>query len=165
VQIIRNVFAVSIGVMCAVLASSLLMQAPASAEDKKLSRAFYLTTSFHPGHEASTACAPGHHMASLWEIFDPSGLSYSTALGAIHPDAGSGPPAGEFGWVRTGYFSSPVALPGTANCSAWTSAEPSAAGSVAGLSERWDLAATAVSPWYAAAVACNTSARVWCVED
>jgi hypothetical protein len=65
-------------------------------------RAFYLTQTQHTGGEALTACAAGYHMASLWEIFDPSNLRYESDLGRKNDDSGFGPPTGEVGWIRTG---------------------------------------------------------------
>ena len=35
-------------------------------------RKFYLTKTEHNGAQALSACAPGYHMASLWEIHDPT---------------------------------------------------------------------------------------------
>ena len=35
-------------------------------------RQYYVTTTKKPGGEATTACAAGYHMASLWEILDTS---------------------------------------------------------------------------------------------
>ncbi len=51
-------------------------------------RKFYLTReNTFDGSEAPSACAAGYHMASLWEIFDPSNLVYDTALGHPSGDA------------------------------------------------------------------------------
>ncbi len=56
-------------------------------------RKFYLTGSPVDGAAASGACATGYHMASLWEIFDPSGLDYNTSLGMTLEDSAQGPPS------------------------------------------------------------------------
>src|SRR5262245_25332331 len=65
-------------------------------------RKFYLTQdNTFDALEAPNACAAGYHMASLWEIFDPSSLVYDTALGHLSGD-GSGPPEFHIGWIRTG---------------------------------------------------------------
>ena len=98
---IRNFIAVMLGVAIFLLTASLMPQHAASAEDKKASRAFYLTTTTHTGAQATTACAAGFHMASLWEIFDPSNLRYDATVGATADDSGAGPPF-LGGWVRTG---------------------------------------------------------------
>src|SRR5437899_259888 len=66
-------------------------------------RSFYLTKATHKGFAGETACALGYHMASLWEIHEPSNLSYNTTLGLTGKDTGQGPPSGLSGWIRTGY--------------------------------------------------------------
>jgi hypothetical protein len=53
-----------------------------SAEAAKEPRSFYLTQSLFTGSDALSACADGYHMASLWEVFDTTGLKYNTTLGA-----------------------------------------------------------------------------------
>ena len=50
-------------------------------------RSFYLTKATHKGFAGETACALGYHMASLWEIHEPSNLSYNTTLGLLPPRA------------------------------------------------------------------------------
>jgi hypothetical protein len=65
-------------------------------------RKFYLTQTRHVGNEVLAVCAAGYHMASLWEIFDPSNLRYDTQLGFTLEDSGFGPPSFEGGWIRTG---------------------------------------------------------------
>ena len=129
-------------------------------------RKFYLTQTTHDGSQALTACAAGYHMASLWEILDPSNLSYDTGLGFTTADSGSGPPS-QPGWIRTGVGpSSGSANAGLANCRAWTSADPLDGGTFVGLTNTWDSAAvTVVSPWRATAIGCNNGTRVWCVQD
>src|SRR5262245_7913813 len=42
---------------------------------------FYLSTDTFDGAHALAACSQGFHMASLWEIFDPTNLKYDTTLG------------------------------------------------------------------------------------
>jgi len=49
---------------------------------------FYLTTTTHDGDSALTACGPGFHMASLWEIHDPSDVEYDTTRGLTSADSG-----------------------------------------------------------------------------
>jgi len=56
-------------------------------------RKYYLTQTFHDGNEVLTACAVGYHMASLWEIQDPTSLRYDNILGFNRADSGSGPPS------------------------------------------------------------------------
>ncbi len=55
-------------------------------------RKFYLTKTYHNGAQALSACATGYHMASMWEIHQPSNLRYDTDLGFIVADSGFGPP-------------------------------------------------------------------------
>lgn len=131
-------------------------------------RKFYLTRSIHDGNEALTACTPGYHMASLWEIFDPTQLRYDTSLGLVLQDSGSGPPSG-FGYVRTGmdtiFLSNPFGTP--PNCRSWTSDDGAQhEGTVVSLTSSWlSPTGSALSPWQASVTVCSDPARVWCVED
>ena len=75
-------------------------------------RQFYLTPDEFDGDEVLTACAPGYHMASLWEIVDPTNLKYNIVLGHTTPDSGQGPPPWSEGWVRTGYCEGSNPAPG-----------------------------------------------------
>jgi hypothetical protein len=84
-------------------------------------RMFYLTQTAVPGDQALTACAVGYHMASLWEIHEPSNLRYNTRLGVTQDDSGFGPPTGMEGWMRTGSVNNVQNQPGLANCNSWTS--------------------------------------------
>jgi hypothetical protein len=69
-------------------------------------RQYYLTAAgtYYDGSQATTACAEGYHMASMWELLDVSNLIYNTTLGFQHSsgDQGDGPPAHADGWVRSG---------------------------------------------------------------
>jgi hypothetical protein len=131
---------------------------------------FYLTVAKYYGDEPLTACAPGYHMASLWEIADPSNLRYDTTLGVTSADSGSGPPTGPpqeyVGWVRTGYHSPDVsAYPGLANCNAWTSSNGVHNGTAVGLPYNWQTSVGDVGPWTAGITSCGgTQWRVWCVR-
>jgi hypothetical protein len=146
-------------------------------------RRFYLTEGLFPADEAATqACAAGFHMASLWEIFDPSGLLYDTERGFLTFDSGQGPinaggtgnnPAPSlFGWVRTGTNSEFGAVSGDANCDVWSSNSVNLTGTIAGLTRAWNpdpavFSATpsVVEPWSGALETCDNALRVWCVED
>jgi hypothetical protein len=128
-------------------------------------RKFYLTQTQHNGSQASTACAEGYHMASLWEIFDTSNLRYNTELGTTYGDSGLGPPNG-LGWIRTG--SGPNVLPsaGLSNCNAWTSASPGDYGTFASPTIEWNsITVLRVSPWTALSHNCYEPISVWCVQD
>lgn len=125
------------------------------------SRKFYLTRTVHAGNEVLTACAGGYHMASLWEIHDPTYLRYSTELGFTTDDSGFGPPALREGWIRTGSNAS------TKNCQAWTSASAADTGIPVSLTTEslWASPPVVVSPWGAQPFSCNFSFPVWCVQD
>ena len=47
------------------------LQAQLASLANKGPRKFYLTQTTHNGAQALSACAPGYHMASLWEINEP----------------------------------------------------------------------------------------------
>lgn len=129
-------------------------------------RSFYLTPTEHQGNTALTACAAGFHMASLWEISDPSNFRYNTQLGFTMPDSGSGPPAILFGWIRTGGNASADDFFGAANCLLWTSNNTDHFGTAIFLDANWiatDL--LRIAPWRGGFTTCEASVRVWCVED
>jgi hypothetical protein len=129
-------------------------------------RRFYLTNSWHKGNEALSACATGYHMASLWEIHDLSNLKYDTTLGFTRSDAGSGPPANSYGWVRTGWDANETNLPGSSNCNAWTSESPFGEGTAVALHPRWSATdGSVISPWTAVGGLCFEPFRVWCLQD
>jgi hypothetical protein len=128
-------------------------------------RQFYLTLAAVDGADALTACAAGYHMASLWEIADPSNLAYNTALGRTRPDSGQGPPTSRSGWVRTGYDSYSASPSGNANCEAWTSAYSGSTGSQVYLPSDWTAGDEDMSVWGVNPGPCHTGHPVWCIED
>ncbi len=128
-------------------------------------RRFYLTTGGFDAAAAPVACMFNFHMATLHEIVDPSSLVYETMLGQTKTDGPFSPPAGEYGWVRTGDVSSIVPVEGIANCDSYTSSSPSGRGTMASLDGYWDAAPTKVSPWRSGLAYCNVPLPVWCVED
>lgn len=122
------------------------------------SRRFYRTAASVPGNVANGTCSAGFHLASLWEILDPSGLSYDRQLGVVDPTAGAGPPSGNaavgsYGWIRGG----------NQNCSNWSSTTSS--GHAVALESNWAANGAVTWPWSTAAFACSESHPVWCVED
>lgn len=125
-------------------------------------RQYYLTQSQQTGKYADEACASGYHMASLWEILDVSNLVYDTALGFQHDpgDVGEGPPTDEQGWVRTGDMPNIVN-----NCAVWSSEFDGYYGAVVYLPSNWSSPGSTVGVWLAETETCDTSQRVWCVED
>jgi hypothetical protein len=135
-------------------------------------RFFYLTTTTHMGAAADTACAAGYHMASLWEVLDPSGLEYNRALGRTGADTGDGPPSrftGGEAWIRTGLDTGDTSsTSGLGNCNAWASASASDSGSTAQLDWPWasgDASPQTVTPWTTSWDQCITANPVWCVQD
>ena len=133
--------------------------------DAEAGQKFYLTKDSFQGGQALTACAKPFHMASLWEILDPSNLKYDTGRGYINDDSGSGAPANVIGWIRTGGPASGAGGSGGANCNAWTSSSNLDTGTDVELSQGWNGAANVASPWNADTELCNGSLRVWCVQD
>ena len=144
-------------------------------------RAFYLTDSSATGMTALSECDPdGFHMASLWEILDPTDLRYvsdeelSDGHFAVRSDdSGFGPPWGPFGWIRTAWESSATSRAGQGNCSIWS--QTSGFGSITGLNPCWgddlDCGVTASTGnqaarwWYTFSESCAVPAPVWCVQD
>ena len=144
----------------------LTIDGPAPADAGQL-RKYYLTpeeTGFQGG-QALTACARGFHMASLWEIRDTSNLQYDTARGETQADSGDGPPIELGGWVRTGGAAHASAGAGQGNCDAYTSSSSLSRGTIIYLGDDWTAAPTVISPWQGINRACNTSVRVWCMQD
>ena len=143
------------------------------SKQQRGARKYYLTQGQYDGSEALSACADGYHMASLWEILDPSNLSYDTSLGGTVADSGFGPPNGS-GWIRTGFLASAgtpgadgTITPGAANCEAWTSASSEGRGTTALIPVYGDTEneVTLISPWVARTTTCSARPRVWCVQD
>ena len=131
----------------------------------KEARKFYLTKNLHDGAHALTACVPGYHMASRWEINDPTYLRYDTELGFTTADSGFGPPSTFIGWIRTGRFNDVGASTGSGNCNAWMSADVADSGTWLVLPFQWDLPGIHGSPWKSGTTPCNNTNLVWCVQD
>jgi hypothetical protein len=131
-----------------------------------------LTRSTVPGNKPLDACARGYHMASRFELLDPSLFDYDSGLGVTADDAGPGPPgaaggdsAAVSGWMRTGGASRYSNSAGTAtaadtNCATWSSNSPQAFGTVAHLASGF-----AAAVWEGAAQRCDEPSHVWCVQD
>ena len=141
------------------------LQAPLASSASQ--RGYYLTQGSYDGSEALTACADGYHMASLWEILDPSNLKYNTDLGYTQDDSGQGPPSSIFsgGWVRTGFSSYASTTPGEGNCNAWTSSDSGHRGTWAHLPDDWTAGGEDMHVWEVYTGLCHQSGYVWCVED
>jgi hypothetical protein len=144
------------------IAVGLLLLAALPSGAEAAGRKFYLTQDTFFGNQALTACAKGYHMASLWEIFNLSTLTYDTKRGQATQDSGNGPPP-IAGWIRTGFLDSGAATPGEGNCHTWTSASPSDEGTLVNLPGAWQSGSTIVSPWQATGAICSNRLHVWCV--
>jgi hypothetical protein len=128
-------------------------------------RRYYLSKVGRDGANAESACAEGYHMASLWEILDPSNLMYNTELGGTRDDSGAGPIT-FWGWVRTGYVSNSDNVAGRANCDAWTTSDPTAYGTLVNLPNgSWDPNYADLHVWSTFFASCDETNAVWCVED
>jgi len=136
---------------------------------------FYITdrTTLFAGDSALTACSSGFHMATFFEISEPSSLVYAwDAPNAwIRNDSGVGPPCGE-GWVRTGFTSSGQSTPGLGNCALWTSDAQGEFGTDVRLNCDFTNPTGGGSydqilgtPWVTTVFECSTELQVWCVED
>lgn len=130
-------------------------------------RKFYLTQALGDAADAPTMCAAGYHMASMWEILDPTELRYDSQLGLVQADSGSGPPSDREGWVRTGNIANELnSGPGDSNCEAYTSNQAGHFGTFAELTEHWDTEVPEpVTPWSTGAGSCSFPTRVWCVQN
>jgi hypothetical protein len=161
-----------LGLAAACLAVYLVWgQKPASAAAPLLaastsSRQFYVTRdAVFTGAQALGACDPGYHMASLWEILDPSNLTYNSDKGFVAGDTGLGPAAGPAGWIRTGGSILTSTSPGYASCHAWTRGDSGDYGSTVWLGGIWNGTVKAIGTWDAGIAPCSTTQRVWCVQD
>jgi hypothetical protein len=167
-RILRATTAVAATVLLLIV-TALAMQrdVDAAPERRDSRRSFYLSQTAHDGSQALAACASGFHMASMFEILDPSHLRYDTALGATDADSGEGPPALKFGWVRTGRFSSRVELPGAGNCNVWTSGSNADYGTQVSLDGQWinGTESSPIEPWEGRATGCFSATPVWCIAD
>lgn len=131
-------------------------------------RGYYQTGALTNGSGALTACAAGYHMATLAEIFNTAALRYAeeVAGAAQAADSGNGPPYGFAGWIRTGTATSVANTIGQGNCSLWTSSAAANFGTTLVLDTSWKGAAPSnISPWNAVTATCDSSRRVWCVQD
>lgn len=130
-------------------------------------RHFYVSSSNYPTTTVKTACASGYHMASLWELYDVSNLTYDYDHPAARTqaDSGYGPPSYWYGWVRTGYNSSGDSTTGTGNCLNWSNTDSGYYGVSVRLSRTWETAPGDMGPWDATSFPCNSTGPVWCVGD
>ena len=136
----------------------------ASPAQREGMRQFYLGNG-GTGNQAET-CEPGYHLASLWEIADPSNLKYNTIYGQTNSDSGQGPPTDLSGWVRTGYVDqAETTIPGHANCDGWDLWHPGRYGTVAQLPDNWTSGAQDMGVWQLSVAECDEYKPSWCIED
>jgi hypothetical protein len=131
-------------------------------------RRFYLRNAPVAGNAPLTNCPAGFHMASIFELLDVSSLHYDTTQpnASLRQDMGSGPPAGNSGWIRTGSGSATVVGGiGANNCAVWTSNDPGHNGTAAFLTNDPTAPATMISPWQLSQFPCSQTLAVWCIED
>ncbi len=177
---LKELLRTAIAVAVLLAAVSLLTHSFSNAAATKSTapaRGFYLTNDrfqgdlLAPGKPA--VCAAGYHMASIWEIHEPSNLRYDTALGVTTEDSGAGPPAGLAGWARSGAYNGDNPI--IQNCNNWTSADPATLGPGVQLPKVWvDVLGVNsvgfpymdfIAPWTPFFRECSLARRVWCVQD
>ena len=132
---------------------------------KQSGKSFYLTVTDHDGAETPFACVPRFHMASIYEILEPTGLIYDSNLGVVQDDSGSGPPSLAFGWIRTGGVARGALTPFEANCDAYQSNTPSMDGTLGFLSDPGQGGTRIGSAWGGTIDSCDMPNPVWCVSD
>jgi hypothetical protein len=128
-------------------------------------RQYYLTRDTYSGGDALMACDSGYHMASMFEILDPSNLKYNADRGRTQEDSGTVPAVDFSGWMRTGGSSVTSSSPGYASCYACTSDHGGDWGTVAWLGGTWTGDPRDLQVWQAGVAPCSTHFRVWCVQD
>lgn len=114
-------------------------------------RRYYLTPGTADGAGAEAECAPGFHLASVYEIQNPAVLDYVTTLGLTRDDSGTGPPTTDTGWARAGEL--------TDTCNAFMSGSSGLIGTIALFTS--DIG----PPLLRGQITCNFPTEVWCVAD
>ncbi len=135
---------------------------------------YYLSTEQVNGDLATGACSTGFHMANLVELIDTRNLQYATGLPSAFSDIVSiddqrdGPSTIDFGWLRTGYASTPDPTRDpyeSLNCNNESISTDAEWGTVARLYDN-GTASQMNSEWVGVcARQCNQHYRVWCVEN
>jgi hypothetical protein len=128
---------------------------------------FFLTVTTQAAGAAEGACGVGFHLASLWELREPSALEYDDARGLTTGDSGQGPPTTSYGWIRTGNdaLGAFIDPPGEVNCLGGSSSSITNFGTAAALPVDWSAAPGPQSPWLVRTNTCNAAQRAWCAED
>jgi hypothetical protein len=147
------------------LASQPASTSKSSLQSSSTLRNYYLTINTFQGADVLTACDSNYHMASLWEILDPSNLSYNTTLGFYHTPGDSAPPTNTWGWVRTGNVPSIGTPGGNGNCASWSSSSSDYSGTIISLPNNWTTPGSTMGVWINGDDACDQAIRVWCVNN
>jgi hypothetical protein len=170
--LLRAVTAIFALVGIASLITSLTSTAQLAATSTAPTRGYYVgpPTGGIDGSHPKTSCASGYHMASLYEILDPTVLTYRKGLGYTQADDGAGPPIGVLGWVRTGNVSASgsATQEGFENCKNWTSNSSADYGTAVWIipfSDNIGGNHYSVGPWDVTNDFCSTAIFVWCVQN
>jgi len=122
---------------------------------------YYITEEEFRADLALTACDSGFHMASMWELFEPSALHYDVRRGFGAADSGSGAPQ-LHAWIRTGSPVSDGGVPGDLSCEGWERGDSNASGTLVAFGvDDWISGII----WDSAEALCSNTIPVWCVED
>ena len=166
---LKDVFRTAVTALVFLVLSSLLIynrsDAAGAIKSTAPARGYYLTTGTFDGSHALAACTVGYHMASVWEVHEPSNLRYDNNLGFNVDDSGFGPPTGYGGWMRTGLVSNVSGVTGVGNCAAWSSNSASDNGTQVGLEQDYFDSGPGSLPWAGGFASCSFLNRVWCVQD
>jgi len=125
-------------------------------------KSFYLSAEPVAGNEVIFQCDNKFHLASIWEIYSFSGLTYNTQLGYTTDSSGFGPPEGEPGWVSAGNNDA------WASCENWTTTAGMGTFAIVTLAEIMDWGGNSSHPgdgWFVEHHPCVEPIRVWCVSD
>jgi hypothetical protein len=170
-QNLKDVFRTAVTALLFLVLASLLIynrsNAAATAKSTAPVRGYYLTRGTFDGSHALGACVAGYHMASIYEVHEPSNLRYDTNLGVNEDDSGLGPPTLHTGWIRTGFnalFN--TGLQGFDNCNAWTSNSAADTGTNVYLELDFiGSSGATTAPWLGQLSSCSNAIQVWCVQD
>ncbi len=132
---------------------------------------YYLTKNSFTGGDAITACDSGFHMASLFEIRDPSNLQYANRSAAAYDSLVDGqrlgPPSNHMGWVLSGGYP-PSGF--EYDCGDFRDNRDNRSGTTLSLNDWFEAgmeqtASTLNILWQVARMSCSQPEPVWCVED
>ena len=125
-------------------------------------KSFYLSAEPIAGDKVLFQCEKKFHFASIWEIYNFSGLTYDTELGYTTESSGFGPPEGEPGWVSAGNNA------GWASCENWTTTAEMGTFAMVAFWEIMDWGGDSMHPgdgWFIEHNPCAEPIRVWCVSN